>query len=221
MLVSSLISKISYALRGLDDVSPSEGSEEANYWLAVANQKKDEWATDPKHDWDSLFEERALVALVANGDNTYNLPTDFIRATDSVFVTNGTRVSEFTITTPSMRDRDSSSVYISGKNPEVLNFNGQIATTSQYNGGTITVPGFYLPADMTAFSDTVPVDNPYWLVFAVASEIAFNDTSYEDKAPDILAKANEYYMAMTAANRKGTVTLPRKIQTKVKVIRSL
>jgi len=221
MLVSSLVQEISYNLRGLDDAAPSEGSDEANYWLSLANQKKDDWAGDPNENWTSLFEERALVATIAAGDNTYNLDTDFIRLSDSVFVTVGTNQSEFTTTEPENRAKNSTSVYTSGKNPKVLNFNGQISATSIYAGGTITVPGYYLPDDMTAFTDTVPVDDPHWLAMAVASEVAFNDTSYEDKAPDLLAKANELYTSMRANNRKGTSTTPKTVQTQLKKIRGV
>lgn len=218
MLVSTLIAKINYELRGLDDVAPSEGSDEANYWLSVANDKKHEWAIDPTENWKSLWLERALAAPIAHGDNTYVVDTDLIRPSDQIFITVGSRKSWFELTDPEKRQSNSRGVYISGT-PKVLNFNQIITANSTYAGGVITIPGYYEPADMTSFDDTVPVDDPIWLVRAVAAEIAFNDTSYEDKAPDILAKANDSYMKMRAANHKGTATAPRTIPTITRKIR--
>ena len=54
MLVSTLFDRINYALRGIDG-PPTEGSEEATYWLSVINRKKDEWTYDPNENWSSLF----------------------------------------------------------------------------------------------------------------------------------------------------------------------
>ncbi len=52
---------------------------------------------------------------------------------------------------------------------------------------------------------------------AVASEIAFNDITYEDKASDLNAKANALYRQMVSDERKGTYNNP--IQTPVNVYR--
>ena len=220
MLVSALFSRINYALRGIDDTTPSEGSEDATYWLDLINRKKDEFATDPLENWSSLFELRDLSAPVAALNQVYDLPTDFLRPSDDVYVTttDDQRI-DFNLLKPQLRDFVPNPVFISGLNPQTLTFVDDITASSQLVGGTITVGGYYLPADMTAFTDTVPVNDPNWLAMAVAAEIAFNDVSYEDKAPDLNAKANALYMAMKAANRRGTITHPRTIPTSVRRIR--
>ena len=221
MLVSTLLTRINNALRGTDDLAPTVGSAEADYWLSIANQKKDEWARDPLNSWKWLFEERNLVATVASADNTYALDADFIRPSDRIKVTSGTTELYFDVIDPQTRYDNPSSVYISGQNPPVLNFNGQVTATTAWIGGTITVPGYYVPADMVLATDTVPVYDGNWLAMIVASEVAFNDTSYEDKSPDILGKANSLYQAMKLANVAGTATTPRKIRTSVSRIRGV
>ncbi len=222
MLVSTLISRVSYALRGTDDESPTEGSDDANYWLETANRKKDEWATDANESWSSLFAVTDLATVVADGVQTYNLSSSFLRPADDVYVTttDNDRIL-FNLVEPQLRYTVANAVYISGSNPQKLTFVDEISTDSQANliGGTITVAGYFMPPDMTLYSGTVPVDDPNWLVMAVASEIAFNDVSYEDKYVDLNAKANALYEAMKATNNRGTSTNPRKLPTIVDRIR--
>lgn len=219
MLVSTLVDRINYNLRGIDDDAPIEGGDEANYWLSLINAKKDEFASDPLENWTSLFEIRDLATVVAAGVQTYNLPADFSRPSDDVYVTttDNQRI-DFNLLKPQLRDFVSNPVFISGYNPQKLTFVDDIEATSQIVGGTITIGGYFTPDDLTAFSDYVPVDDPQWLAMAVAAEIAFNDVTYEDKYADLVAKANNLYMGMKNANRKGTVTHPRSIPTKVQRI---
>jgi hypothetical protein len=77
------------------------------------------------------------------------------------------------------------------------------------------VPGYFLPEDLTADTDTVPVDDPYWLVYTVASELAFNDLTYADKYAELNNKANNLYSMMIKANRNATNKYPRTIRTSV------
>lgn len=220
MTVSTLIQRINYALRGTDDDAPTEGTEEADYWLSVVNQKKDEWARDPNESWRSLFEVRdAADPTVTAGVQIYDLDDDFIRPADSVYVMVGSDRHDFNLVSPELRDETPLAVYIVQTNPQTLVFNDSISATDSIVGGTIYVPGYFLPADMTEFTDDVPVDDPNWLSMACASEIAFNDVSYEDKAADINAKANALYTQMKTTNKRGTPTNLRKVPTNVTRIR--
>lgn len=280
MLVSTLIERISYALRGTDDSVPTVGGDEVAYWLSTINRKKDEWATDPFEAWNSIFSLNAVEAgtvattgttaltgtstyftnfnvgdqitvsgetvrtidtivsdtsltvtlaftntasgktftrntIVKTSTQSYNLNTRFIRPSDDVYVTVAGQRVDFNLVEPQLRDSVSNAVYLAGK---TLTFVDTISTDNQIVGGAITVPGFFLPPDMTSFTDVVPVDDPNWLALATAAEVAFNDVSYEDKSPDLFAKANSLYVAMKTANKKGTITAPRKVPTMVKRI---
>lgn len=210
MLVSTLFDRINYALRGIDDDTPAEGSEEATYWLSVINRKKDEWAYDPNENWSSLFAKRTLADPIAAATQSYNLDSDFIRPSDDVFVEVGSKTITHKLVEPQLRD--TGDVYITGK---TLNFNETIEATDERVGGDIVVPGFYLPTDLDAFTDPVPVDDPNWLAVAVAAELAFSDVTYEDKYSDLVGMANDLYLKMKSANRKGTITSPRAIRTSV------
>jgi hypothetical protein len=64
-----------------------------------------------------------------------------------------------------LRDEYTDAVYLAGSD---LVFVDEIAADSQLVGGTISVPGYYMPDDLVDFTDTVPVDDPNWLALAVA-----------------------------------------------------
>lgn len=55
MLVSSLISRINYNLRGIDDAQPSIGDDEGIYWISVANAKITELYEDITKQWRFSF----------------------------------------------------------------------------------------------------------------------------------------------------------------------
>lgn len=214
MNVTTFFTQVNSAYRGSDDDAPTTGTD-FTLWLATTNRKINEWASDSNNQWASLFANTALATPVAAGTQTYNLGSTLIVPADRVYVVNGTNTYYYTICKPQERDRFSNSVYIAGSNPQKLTFVDTISATSPIVGGTTYVAGYFMPADLTAAADTIPVDDPYWLVNAVASELAFNDITYSDKAPDLNAKANNLYSGMVAANRRGTSNNPRTARTSV------
>lgn len=286
MNVTTALTKISYALRGIDDDAPTFGDDEAVYWLSVLNDKKDELHRDPKKKWSTGFKETAPIepgtvattgtttltgtstyfedyrvgdkitvdgetvrtiatitsdtiltvtvafsntassktfthtTIIATGVQSYSLHRSFLLPSDSVLITTtGDNDLYYDIIKPQERNTNVRNVYVSGDNPKVLTITSEITSTEDLIGGTLTVPGYYLPDDMTAGSDILPFPDPNWGIMASAAEIAFNDIIYEDKADGINAKANALYAMMSQANRAGTWNNPRKIPTNVNRIR--
>lgn len=215
MDVSTLFAQINTAYRGSDDDAPAAGTTDFSLWMSTINRKINEWATDGKNTWQSLFEIRE-IGTISVDTQTYDLDADISVPADSVIVTtiDGHDI-EFTICKPQERKRYLHAVYISGRNPQTLTFQDTITTTDQIVGGTIKVAGYYIPSDLTSLTDTVPVDNPYWLVYGVASELAFNDLTYAAKAGDLNTKANNIFAGMVSDNRRGTNNNPRIVRTNV------
>lgn len=217
MITSTLFTQINSAYRGSDDDAPAVGTTDYTLWLGTINRKQNEWATDADNDWSSLFELRTM-GTIATGTQSYDLDDDFMAPSDSIIVTTPTGDVEYRITKPGERGRYMRSVYISGHDPKVLTFYDTIVSTNPIVGGALKVPGFFLPSDLVNPTDTVLVDDPYWLVYAVASELAFNDLTYESKAADLVAKANNMWSKMVKRNRRGTSDNPRVIRTNVQRI---
>lgn len=207
MLVSELITQINAAFRG-DEEEPTAGTAEYSLWLATANRKISEWARDPHQQWKSLFEIRAEDTITTAA--SYNLDTDLLEPSDRVHVVaTDSQKHYFNIYPADERDRYNKGVYIAGANPQVLTFINTIAADDPIVGGTLYVPGYFLPSNLTDAAETVPVDDPYWLVYSTASELAFNDVSHEEKYVDLNVKANNLYQMMITANNKGTSGNPR------------
>lgn len=104
MNVEIALTKISYALRGVDDVAPTFGDDEASYWLSTLNDKKDELFKNPNLSWSAAFKPIApvqvgTVATVATttltGTGTYF--TDY-KAGDKITVSGETERTIDTIT---------------------------------------------------------------------------------------------------------------------------
>lgn len=214
MNITTLFSQINQSFRGSDDDPPTAGTD-FNNWLIATNRKKDEWARDGKHTWRSLFAVNS-VGTVSSGSQSYDLDTNFLVASDKVTVTTLTgSVVDYVVGEPQERDRYQKSCYISGTDPQTLTFNDQFSSTDSVIGGTIKVAGYYIPDDYTSGGSIVTIDDPYWLVYAVAADLAFNENSYTDKAPDLNAKANNLYSQMVSNNRRGSSNMPRQARTNV------
>lgn len=216
MNVSDLFTQINAAYRGTDDDAPTAGTTDYALWLTTTNRKKHEWATDAKNEWESLFDGARTIGTVTVGTQSYDLDDDFMGPSDEIIVTTTSGQDiKYAIVKPSERGSVYRSVYVSGRDPQTLTFYDVILSSDQIVGGAIRVPGYYEPDDLAKAVDTVPVDDPYWLVYAVASELAFNDITYQDKVPDLNAKANARWNNMVSKNQKGTNNNPRKVRTNV------
>lgn len=160
------------------------------------------------------------TSIIATGVQEYSLHRSLILPSDQVLVTttaDSDRYYDFLH--PQERNTTNQRVFIYDDLPKLLGFSAEITSTQDIVGGSLYVPGYYLPDDMTAATDILPFPDDKWGIMATAAEIAFNDIIYEDKADGINAKANALYAQMAQANRSGTWNNPRKVPTNVSRIR--
>ncbi len=158
--------------------------------------------------------------IINSSNETYNVHRNLLSVSDKIYVldTDGNKIYLDKIH-PQERDYQTQQVHLSGGNPEVLTFTEDITASDPMVGGTLIIPGFYMPSDLTAATDLIPVPDPNWIVMAVASEIAFTDIVYEDRAEALNSRANALWSAMVARNRKGSFDNPRKTPYNVRRIR--
>jgi hypothetical protein len=277
MIASDLLLDIYRAYRGkIDSRAPAWGTDKANVAIAIANRKIEEWATDPRNKWSSLFETSApnevgtvattgtttltgtdtfftdynvgdtitvsgetsrIIATItsdtvltvtvafsntASGltftrltkiDNTvneYSLNRNFFQSSDyAKIVKTDTSYLEYAIGKPQQRNLLDQSLYIHGSNPKKISFATTIDTGLDL--GTLYVPGYYVPSLITASTDLVPVDDPRWLVYIVASELARNDPAKDGEFPTLLGMANDLYTKMSNANNDVGFLQPNNI----------
>ena len=141
------------------------------------------------------FKRRPIIAA---GVQEYALHRNFFVPSDTATVT--TSIQDMTLGFAKPQERVYTDLYISGRSPKMLTFYNDIESGSQLVGGTLKVPGYYLPDDMVNATDEVPVDDPTWLVYATAAELARNDAAKDDQFANLVGMANELYRKMIDAN---------------------
>lgn len=165
-------------------------------------------------------------AIVDDGSTEHGLHRYLIAPSDQVRIaTTGGQDVYYDISKPKERPKYGSRiVYVSGMNPQLLTFSSTINSTENIVGGTLHVPAYYMPQDIDVDTEdgtsTIPFLDPFYSVMAVASEIAFNDITFEDKSADLAGKANYLYNQMVRKNRRNTYGTTRPIPTRVNRIRS-
>lgn len=177
--------------------TPAFGSEKADVVLSIANRKVREWAGDSKQTWASLFKIEDISPVIDLSTFTYTLPTGFMNPSDHFLVLRTTGdLSEVPVTKPQQRLDNTSKVYISG-NPKTVTFT---RIEPGFDGGTLKAPGYYFPTPMTTASSVAYIDDPDWLTYAVAAELARNDSARQDQFGNLIGIANELYRGMVEAN---------------------
>ena len=219
MLVSEFMSEVNDNLRGIDDDAPVADSTEWQYWLRVANRIRRTLYRDLSKSWPATYTLAEIGTIAASTDPTFDLEEEYLGPANDAYVIDleGHR-RDFKIIKPQEKDYRQQEVFVAGADPQVLSFTKEIITGDAMIGGTLFLPAYFMPDDMANASDTVVVDDPDWLAMATASEIAFGDITYEDKAPDINNKANTLYKAMIQNNMRGTYGNARITPTRVQRI---
>lgn len=213
MTTQDFLTQVNDNWRGTDDVAPTIGTDDANYWLRVANHIRRTVYNDTSKQWVSTYQVLPLGTISVSGAPSFPLPAGFLDAAESCYAldVSGAR-SDFPIIKPQEQDSTTQAVFVAGANPQTLYFTKAITAQEGYVGDTLYLPAYVMPTDIvgTTGTETVVVDDPDWLAMATAAELAFNDITYESKAVDLNAKANALYKAMLSTNRRGTSTNPRK-----------
>ena len=227
-----LIQQIQFAYKGNSNW-PAPGSAKYQMYVAIANRLQAEWAMDSGVLWNSRFEVRTYGPVTASSQ-AYPLDSDVFYLSDSVYINdlNG-NVNEFRVVHPDARNDGSGNntgytggdtgeplVYLTGNaayggSNLTLNFqtpfqttqNGVTTTTSDV-GGTIQLGCYTLPNDLVNQTDTITVDDPFWLVWHTASELARNDPSKQDQVPNLSGQANDAYLKMITANQGNSFEQP-------------
>lgn len=160
------------------------------------------------------------TTIIDDTVGAYNVHRNLLGISDRAYVLDTTGQKHFLdVIHPQERDYSTRQVHLSGGNPQILTFTEDIESGEAIDGGTLVIPGYYLPADLTTGTELLPIPDPNWMVMAVAAEIAFSDIIYEDRAETLNVKANALWTAMLARNRRGSYGNTRKMPYAMKRIR--
>ena len=222
-----LIQKAWRAYKG-NTTWPTPGAAKYLAMVMAANEFKNQWATDSHVHWDSLFTTRTYGPIIST-TQAYALDSDVFYLADFVYInrTDG-NTDRFQVVHPEARNNFSNPwgavdfigsdngdpvVYLTGSfqggsGNLTLNFQTPFTQMTGDVGGTIQLDCYALPDDMVNASDTVPVNNPEWLVKRLAAEMARNDPAKQDQFPSLLAEANDLYQKMIKDNQGNSYQQP-------------
>lgn len=192
--------------------APSSGTTKYNILLGIADNKQQEWASEPGIEWNSLYSLVTLAAVVSATD-TFALTNtiDYLskRETDQILLTNGINTQPVKLVAPDQLYEyryDLAAAQI-GSN---LKFSAAFDAASSLIGYSIKVPAILYVNDITSGSNTIQVDDPMWLVYAMAAEFVRNDVVKAGEYDHILQMAADRMRRMKQANNSsfGAVVTP-------------
>jgi len=167
----------------------------------------DAWAKEA--DWTSLY-ETVPIGTISTTD-TYDLddsirvisrnPDDFIQ-----IVTDTTTIN-YTLVDPSELKRYQNGKYCA-KVGSSLKFNKAFTADDPEYGGTINVPAYTFADHLVKATDTVPIDDPNWLVQKTAADWVLTDITQKVNYDPLLAAANDLMAAMLKNNSPQRSVMP-------------
>lgn len=140
----------------------------------------------------------------------YNLHRNFFASSDYARVTKtDNSIIDYPIAKVTQRGLLEQSLYVHGLNPRKITFAQTM--DSSIDGATLSVPGYYIPDSLVNQTDVVPVDDPLWLVYITASELARNDAAKDDQFATLVGMANERYLMMSNNNNDTGFLQPNNV----------
>ncbi len=180
--------------------------------VAIANHNIKSWATEPGVDWNSLYIPNQVLGTVTATDTYALLPANIIKLSkrqgDFVRITRGTdQYSNYNIIEAnSLKDfywqqsKLSNAYRYCAQIGGNLVFSHTFTATDPEFGGTITVPAYAYPTEISGDSDVIRVDNPNWLVCMTAADYVMNDITRVSSYPTLVSQANDLMISMKDNN---------------------
>lgn len=217
MLVDTAINKVNLLANGKGSDLTVDSTKYTKI-LRLLNFYKDVWAQEPGIQWNSLRSLKSLAATVS-ATATYALPTAVIDGTAKLstqegdFVrilhTDGVSESDYTLVQDSKLYNDGQSInnpggdYVARRGNSLIFPVAFTASSAQF-GGTIKIPIYTTPADMVSSTsdptDTVEIDDPYWIIFMAAAEYVRNDVTKQNQYANLIAQATNCMNGMKENN---------------------
>lgn len=190
------------------------GSAKWSKILAIANNKIDVWASEEDANWNSLYDPAFSIGTVT-ATNTFDLDDSIHTVSDTpddtIDIANldGTTSKYQTVSANKLKTYPDSVGKYCSQVGRTLRFNKTFSATDKEFGGTINVPSYLYPDHLVNNSDTVPVDDPQWLVLATAAEYVRNDLLKQNQYPNLINEANDRMEAMKLVNDEQVESVSR------------
>jgi hypothetical protein len=132
-----------------------------------------------------------------------NEPDDYVRINH----TDGIHFTDYSTVEPKRLKRYPRGEYCA-KVGKTLKFNKAFTAINPQFGGHINVPAYLSPPLLKNAKDTVPVDDPNWLLLICAAEWTRTDITLSQNYSNLINEVNESMIAMKQANQAQLETVP-------------
>lgn len=192
---------------------PDSGTNKYEVLLDTGNIFIKQWENEPNVDWKSLYQRTVLTPLVSATD-TFAIDPAVVRKVsvnthDKVIVTSTDgKTAEYEIVSPQQLNTYEHVCARMGNN---LVFSEAFDADSEFIGGTITLPNYGFAAELVNANDTVPVDQPLWLVYMTAAEfVRNNDYIKQNQYSNLVAMAQDVMRSMKKNNAETQQLFPNR-----------
>lgn len=203
---------------------PASGTTKYTKILALLNVFTQNWASEIGINWKSLRQPGGFTLTTVTATDTFALPVtigalsnqegDFVR----IYHTDGVHESDYTIVPierlyddgPTLNNWGANTANGIGTCAVVganLVFPRAFISTDPQFGGTIKAQGYIIPPTLTTGSNTIAVDDPFWVCYMSAAEYVRNDITRVQQYGNLVALANNSMAGMKEANQSQLETV--------------
>lgn len=208
MTLATLVTQ-AYLLATGKGTAPASSSTKYTKLVGFANICQDAWQNEPDIEWDSLYVITTLPTTVTATD-TIPLSASIreISKREGDFIqivrTDG-GITYYTLVKPnSLQDYARAGQRVVARVGSNLKFSIAFTATDPEIGGTVKAPGYGFVSTLANDSDTVQVDNPLWLAYAVAAEYVRTDLTLAFREQGLLERANSIMEDMKQSQEEDT-----------------
>lgn len=197
MIVSEAITKAFQHAQG-KPIPPVAGTPKYNQLIIIADSMQKLWAAETGVDWGSLS---TYYTTSASNSNTIDLDDSIDHVINDpqnpiIIGTDEYRLVRF----------NQLRMYRTSKVVAATGLTLQLPIDVTVSG-SVTVPAILKVEDITTGSDEIQVDDPMWLVYAMAAEFDRNDIVKAQNYDDILQLAEAHMNKMKENNEGGYETI--------------
>lgn len=204
MQIDKIIQK-AYKMATGDDESISRSEPSYGKYLSILNDLQRDWYEEslvlPNERWASLEREESIVI---SSDTQYDLDGELVlhplnHSPLSITLPSGEIIIPKLVSTTEFIRSNDKNIYTASSDGKIINFKKDLVKSAI--GGRITYPYYINLEEVSNNEDDIIVDNPSWLVYMLAAEIARSDIVQAGQYGNLIALAQNSMTSMKNRQR--------------------
>lgn len=204
MHLDKIIQK-AYKMATGDDESISRSEPSYGKYVSILNDLQRDWYEEslilPNERWASLEREETIII---SSDTQYDLDGELVLhplsySPLSITLPSGNTVMPKLVSTAEFIRGNDKNIYTASSDGKIINFKKEF--TNSVIGGKITYPYYVNLEEISNDDDNIIVDNPNWLVYMLAAEIARSDIVQAGQYGNLVALAQNAMTSMKNRQR--------------------